>query len=115
MYTLDIGSQHGVAFTQNQRGELRTLEVAGALSATGGMTQQTYLATDFILRKLMPIECERLQGFPDDFTKIQVRGKPAADGPRYHSIGNSMPVNVMRWIGMRIDLVNDIFDQQEIS
>lgn len=57
------------------------------------------------VRKLTPRECERLQGFPDDFTAITVRGKPAADGPRYKAIGNSMAVNVMRWIGARIALV----------
>ncbi|NJM51061.1 MAG: DNA cytosine methyltransferase [Sphingomonadales bacterium] len=57
------------------------------------------------LRKLTPRECERLQGFPDDFTAIQWRGKVAADGPRYKSIGNTMAVNVMRWIGERIALV----------
>lgn len=47
-------------------------------------------------------ECERLQGFPDDWTAIECRGKPAADGPRYKALGNSMAVNVMRWIGERI-------------
>ncbi len=50
-------------------------------------------------------ECERLQGFPDDWTKIPYRGKPAEecpDGPRYKAIGNSMAVPVMRFIGERI-------------
>lgn len=55
------------------------------------------------VRRLTPIECERLQGFPDDYTRIPIRGKPAADGPRYKSLGNSMAVPVMRWIGERID------------
>lgn len=57
------------------------------------------------VRKLTPRECERLQGFPDDFTLVRWRGKPAPDGPRYKAIGNSMAVNVMRWIGARIALV----------
>jgi len=59
------------------------------------------------VRRLTPIECERLQGFPDDYTKIPYRGKPAEkcpDGPRYKACGNSMAVPVMRWIGERIDL-----------
>jgi len=54
------------------------------------------------VRRLTPRECERLQGFPDDWTAIAYRGKPAADGPRYKALGNSMAVNVMRWIGQRI-------------
>jgi len=58
------------------------------------------------VRRLTPVECERLQGFPDDWTNITYRGKPAADGPRYKAIGNSMAVPVMRWIGERIDAVD---------
>lgn len=54
------------------------------------------------VRRLTPRECERLQGFPDDYTLIDFRGKPAADGPRYKALGNSMAVPVMRWIGARI-------------
>jgi hypothetical protein len=54
------------------------------------------------VRRLTPRECERLQGFPDDYTLIPYRGKPAADGPRYKALGNSMAVPVMRWIGERI-------------
>jgi DNA (cytosine-5)-methyltransferase 1 len=61
------------------------------------------------IRRLTPVECERLQGFPDSFTAIPWRGKPAdqcPDGPRYKALGNSMAVPVMRWIGERIELVN---------
>ena len=57
------------------------------------------------VRRLMPVECERLQGFPAGHTQIPWRGKPAADCPdslRYKAIGNSMAVPVMRWIGQRI-------------
>lgn len=53
----------------------------------------------------MPKECERLQGFPDDYTQIPWRNKPAdecPDGPRYKAIGNSKAVTVVRWIGRRI-------------
>lgn len=57
------------------------------------------------VRRLTPRECERLQGFPDDYTAIVYRGKPAADMPRYKALGNSMAVPVMRWIGERIALV----------
>lgn len=61
------------------------------------------------VRRLTPRECERLQGFPDDWTKIPYRGKPAEkcpDGPRYKAIGNSMAVPVMRWLGERIEAVD---------
>ena len=59
------------------------------------------------VRRLTPRECERLQGFPDDYTLIPYRNKPAADGPRYKAMGNSMAVPVMRWIGERIQMVGE--------
>lgn len=60
------------------------------------------------VRRLLPLECERLMGFPDNHTRISWRGKKpenCPDAPRYKACGNSMCVNVMRWIGMRIDYV----------
>ena len=57
------------------------------------------------VRRLTPRECERLQGFPDDYTLIPYRNRMAADGPRYKAMGNSMAVPVMRWIGERIQIV----------
>lgn len=64
------------------------------------------LLTPWQVRRLTPRECERLQGFPDDYTAILRSGKVAKDGPRYKALGNSMAVNVMRWIGSRIDEVS---------
>lgn len=61
------------------------------------------------VRRLTPTECERLQGFPDGWTQVPYRNKPASDGPRYKAIGNSMAVPVMRWIGRRIDAVDRVF------
>lgn len=61
--------------------------------------------TKFVVRKLMPIECERLQGFPDGWTDIEFKGKPASDAARYKALGNSMAVPVMRWIGGRVQEV----------
>jgi DNA (cytosine-5)-methyltransferase 1 len=58
------------------------------------------------VRRLTPRECERLQGFPDDFTLVPHRNKPMADGPRYKMLGNSMAVPVLRWIGERIAMVD---------
>lgn len=66
------------------------------------------VAVGMRVRRLTPVECERLQGFPDNHTLISWRGKDAADcpdGPRYKAIGNSMAVPVMRWIGERIAAV----------
>jgi DNA (cytosine-5)-methyltransferase 1 len=62
---------------------------------------------EMAVRRLTPTECERLQGFPDSWTNVPYRGKPAADGPRYKALGNSMAVPVMRWIGERIQMVCD--------
>lgn len=66
---------------------------------------QAVLATSAV-RRLTPRECERLQGFPDDYTLVPWRGKEAPDGPRYKALGNSMAVPVMRWIGARISQLN---------
>lgn len=57
------------------------------------------------VRRLTPVECERLQGFPDNYTKISDK---TADGPRYKALGNSMAVPVIRWLGERIQLVDSI-------
>jgi DNA (cytosine-5)-methyltransferase 1 len=64
------------------------------------------VSTPMAVRRLTPRECERLQGFPDDYTLVEYRKKTAADGPRYRALGNSMAVPVMRWIGERIAMVD---------
>lgn len=74
-------------------------------SASSGSNLSPTVMQDMLVRRLTPVECERLQGFPDNHTLIGWRGKNAAecpDGPRYKAIGNSMAVPVMRWIGQRI-------------
>lgn len=60
------------------------------------------------LRRLTPVECARLQGFPDDYLDVEFRGKPATDSQKYRALGNSMPVPVMRWIGERIQAVDRV-------
>lgn len=72
------------------------------------------VATPMAVRRLTPRECERLQGFPDDYTLIPYRNKTAADcpdGPRYKALGNSMAVPVIQWIGKQIQLVDQIGGQ----
>jgi DNA (cytosine-5)-methyltransferase 1 len=59
-------------------------------------------SSNMMVRRLTPIEVERLQGFPDDYTNIPWRGKTAPDSRRYKAMGNSMAVPVMRWLGQRI-------------
>ena len=69
------------------------------------------VSRDMKVRRLTPIECERLQGFPDNYTQIAWRNKTpedCPDGPRYKAMGNSMAVPVMRWIGERIQMVEDM-------
>ena len=112
-YTIEARNKvQAVAFAQNERDELRLIggdgASVGALAAQPGMKQQAFIATPWAVRRLTPIECERLQGFPDGFTQAPHRNKPAADGPRYKALGNSMAVNVMAYIGERIQLVEDM-------
>lgn len=72
----------------------------------GGIVPPSVKPPVGLVRRLTPIECERLQGFPDNWTRVPYRKKPAEecpDGPRYAACGNSMAVPVMEWIGRRID------------
>lgn len=75
-------------------------DLASIRAASGG-SSRSHIAHSAV-RRLTPRECERLQGFPDDYTKISEK---AADGPRYKALGNSMAVPVMRWIAQRIQAV----------
>ena len=70
------------------------------------------LHSQMAVRRLTPRECERLQGFPDDYTLVEYRGRLAADGPRYRALGNSMAVPVMGWIGQRIAAVHEIVSRR---
>ena len=115
-YTLNATGVHGVCVPIN------TMIAQGRPSDNGrlgtgigkdGDPQNTLSAThchavcfNRSVRKLTPVECERLQGFPDNYTRIPYRGKPierCPDSPRYKAIGNSWAVPVVRWIGKRID------------
>jgi DNA (cytosine-5)-methyltransferase 1 len=76
---------------------------APTLSKSHGHAVGTNKSSDFAVRRLTPVECERLQGFPDNYTNIP----NAADGPRYKALGNSMAVPVMYWIGKRIQFIQE--------
>lgn len=94
-----------IAFDARQSDVIEYGDKAGPLD-TCGFTMGVQQAR--AVRRLMPVECERLQGFKDGHTAIMWRGKPAADGPRYKALGNSWAVNCARWIGRRIEAVESI-------
>jgi DNA (cytosine-5)-methyltransferase 1 len=105
-----IAYEVAMAFRENTRAEVQFYgeagEVTGALTSGGGKPGQGYPAAlvNMAVRRLTPVECERLQGFPDDYlTQVPWRGKPAPpDGPMYKALGNSWAVPNVRWIGQRI-------------
>jgi DNA (cytosine-5)-methyltransferase 1 len=99
------------AFTDVYNGSI-TGEVAATMGTSGSPLNSAgpQVLQQSTVRRLTPVECERLQGFPDNFTAIPWGKKEAADcpdGPRYKALGNSMAVPVMRWIGERIRLIDD--------
>ena len=107
-FTLSTNQDQSIAYsivadTTPKIGE----EINGTLrSQGGGGIVPPSVSQGSVVRRLTPIECERLQGFPDDFTKIPYRNKPADDCPkgvRYKALGNSMAVPVMAWIGRKIE------------
>ena len=98
------------AFQSSQSG-VRVGDTHATLDANNGSRRHNGIATASAVRRLTPRECERLQGFPDDYTAIPWRKKGSEDcpdGPRYKALGNSMAVPVMRWIGERIAAVETI-------
>jgi DNA (cytosine-5)-methyltransferase 1 len=105
MNTLTKGDRHAVAqpiaFTTEQTPKFNENQ-ALTLTKSEAKHNQSVL-TEMAVRRLTPIECERLQGFPDNYTNIPWRkAAESPDGPRYKSLGNSMAVPVMKWIGKRI-------------
>jgi DNA (cytosine-5)-methyltransferase 1 len=111
MYTLNCSGVHGVAqpigFPANLSGtQCATTE---NLSPSLGAKNPTGLVHHMAVRRLTPVECERLQGFPDGYTNIPWRKKDESpDGPRYKALGNSWAVPVARWIGQRINMLEGI-------
>lgn len=115
--------QGGLAIVRSEAIPINTMLALGRPSDKGrlgtgigkaGQPQNTLSAThchavcfNRAVRKLTPVECERLQGFPDNYTQIPYRGKSAEncpDAPRYKALGNSWAVPVVRWIGERINI-----------
>lgn len=98
-----------VAFDQHyQPSTTAQTLIAGGSGGRNEMNHPTVFTAAMQVRRLTPTECERLQGFPDGYTAIPWRKKPAdqcPDGPRYRALGNSWAIPVVRWIGQRIDSV----------
>ncbi|MGV0817138.1 DNA cytosine methyltransferase [Martelella sp. AMO21009] len=82
-----------------------------SIRASSGGSSRSYVSYPWTVRRLTPLECSRLDGFPDDHARIPWRGKPASqcpDGPQYKAYGNSMAINAMRSIGRRIEYVEAV-------
>jgi DNA (cytosine-5)-methyltransferase 1 len=106
------GRHEGVAVAFHVDAQPDQMNFSEHTTATLTKSQHAGVAQHMQVRRLTPTECERLQGFPDDYTLVPNRGKPAADGPRYKALGNSWAVPNVRWIGRRIDEVAAIKNQQ---
>lgn len=105
-----------VAFDLTQITSAANRSIPQPVSPTMAKASNLHAFTPWVVRRLTPRECERLQGFPDDFTAIPWRKKPAdqcPDGPRYKALGNSWAVNCAGWIGERIAMVNSIMEAAE--
>ena len=112
-YTLNATDVDGVlCMADTQANSAVSDDVSGTITAHSAKDAPV-VARRSLVRRLTPRECERLQGFPDDWTLIPYRGKPAEecpDTPRYKAIGNSMAVPVMRWIGERMALAERVIE-----
>ena len=96
-------NQPAVAFNANARPDEMRFDLH-----TLTRSRNAAALTTTRVRRLTPTECERLQGFPDGYTDIKPKGKDTPDGPRYKALGNSMAVPVMRRVGERIEMVENI-------
>ncbi len=103
--TFEPGTPQVVAFSENQRGEVVETDIAHSLTSGGGKPGQGYPAVRIgtTVRKLTPLECERLMGFPDNWTDI----KGNSDSQRYRQLGNAVVVPVIEWIMNRITKMGD--------
>jgi DNA (cytosine-5)-methyltransferase 1 len=114
--TADVGgpTHSGPKVMQPVGTDLYNCSITGDVSMTlkrgdgNPAINQPTVMQSMAVRRLTPVECERLQGFGDNYTNIKSKGKPTPDGPRYKALGNSMAVPVMAWIGARIQQYEDM-------
>jgi DNA (cytosine-5)-methyltransferase 1 len=106
-FTISTTQDQQIAFNVNARPD--EMKFDNELSGTLTGSQNAGVMQNMAVRRLTPVECERLQGFPDNYTNIPWRKKDESpDGPRYKAMGNSMAVPVMNWIGTRIKMVEEL-------
>lgn len=112
--TLDSANGQAIAFQERGRADGRSLDVGGELAyaltapAGGGRAQERNILTPTMaVRRITPIEAEKLMGLEPGYTNVPYRGKPACDGNRYRALGNSFAVPVIRYIGSRIQAVEE--------
>ena len=113
------GTSRAIAFSVNQRREGRLRAVHGSLNGQPSGTQVDGVVENLRVRRLMPIECERLQGFEDGYTErgIDAAGNEVeiSDTQRYKMLGNSKAVPVVRWLGERIEMINAMMKRADIA
>lgn len=107
--TISTNATTAVGISFNQRGEGRTRDAHGSLMAQPGAGQWDGVMVETSVRRLTPKECERLQGFPDDWTEGQ------ADGPRYRQMGNAVAVPVVEWLLRRVARANDAIEDEALA
>ena len=103
-FTLNVTDVHGVATSFNVNARPDEMKFLKEQSNTLTTSQNSGVFKKMAVRRLTEVECERLQGFPDNYTNIK---ENCPSGPRYKALGNSMAVPVMRWIGERIQIVEN--------
>jgi DNA (cytosine-5)-methyltransferase 1 len=108
-FTLSTHQDQQIAVGFNTNARPDEMKFLNEKSNTLTRSQNSGIYHEMAVRRLTPVECERLQGFPDNYTNIPWRKKEESpDGPRYKAMGNSMAVPVMNWIGKRIQMVDDL-------
>ena len=116
------GGETAIAFTQNQDGDVLTGDVAPSMGTNqnaSGRNTPKICDPEMQVRRLIPVECERLQGFWDNYTNIPF-GRPkypdqiCPDGHRYRALGNSWAVPKFRWVGQRIQMVWDVIQESAV-
>jgi len=110
-HTITTACIHGVAQPISFNVDAMPDQMNFSFDTTASLTcsQHAGISQSMAVRRLTPVECERLQGFPDNYTNIPWRKKEESpDGPRYKALGNSMAVPCMQWIGQQIKSVEEV-------
>jgi len=101
----NAGGQVAVAFNLRGRdgGSMPECDDLASIRAASGGSSRSYVSGGMAVRRLTPVEAERLQGVPENFTLVPYRGRPMADSSRYKMLGNGFAIPVLAWIARRIE------------